>query len=229
MENEGNVIQAYVKTDTQKIVQVGQTKNLSYRDKQHRFYDPFNINNKEYDYPLSRGIRKQGQEMYQLIILEDNIPSDKLNEKERYYIQKFDTCFHGYNQTLGGSAPNIPIFSEEEVNLVIEMLKDESYSYNDIVEKTGFSLTHIYNINIGARRKRSDIEYPIRKNNTKGTRGIKFSQEECKQIHEEILNSKKTFKQIAKEFECCDSTIRKINNGLRKAYILEGYNYPLRK
>lgn len=32
------------------------------------------------------------------------------------------------------------------------MLQDENYSYKDIQQATGFSLTHIYNINIGARR-----------------------------------------------------------------------------
>jgi hypothetical protein len=32
------------------------------------------------------------------------------------------------------------------------MLKNEEYSYKDIVDKTGLSMTHIYNINIGARR-----------------------------------------------------------------------------
>lgn len=38
------------------------------------------------------------------------------------------------------------------MNQVIEMLKDESYSLTDISKKTGVSLTHIYNINVGQRR-----------------------------------------------------------------------------
>ena len=37
-------------------------------------YDPFNKNTKEYNYPLSRGIRKYGIDEYELIILEENIP-----------------------------------------------------------------------------------------------------------------------------------------------------------
>ena len=71
------------------------------------------------------------------------------------------------------------------------MLRDESYSYKDIVNKTGISMTHIYNINTGKRRKQDNIQYPIRKSNTKGTKGLKFSPEECKNIHEEILKTKK--------------------------------------
>ena len=55
------------------------------------------------------------------------------------------------------------------------MLQDESYSYKDIINKTGISMTHIYNINTGKRRRKDNIKYPIRTSNTKGTKGLKFS------------------------------------------------------
>ena len=223
-----NVIYAYKKKDNDKIVYVGQTTNLKNRHKQHIYYDPFNLNNKEFDYPLSRGIRKYGENAYELIILEDNLLKEELNEREKYWISFYDTYFNGYNQTIGGSNPTQPIFTEEKINIVIEMLKDESYSYKDIIDKTGISMTHIHNINTGKRRRRNDLKYPIRSGNVKGTKGLKFSPEECVNIHKEILDNKKTFKEIAKDFNCSDSTIRDINKGKIKAYILDGYNYPLR-
>ena len=65
-----NVIYAYRKKSNDKIVYVGQTVNLEYRHKQHMKWDPFNINNLEYNYPLSRGVRKYGEDAYELIILE---------------------------------------------------------------------------------------------------------------------------------------------------------------
>ena len=71
-----NVIYAYKKIDENKIVYIGQTVNLEYRHKQHIKYDPWNPNNKEYNYPLSRGIRKYGSNAYELIILEDNLLKD---------------------------------------------------------------------------------------------------------------------------------------------------------
>ena len=83
--------------------------------------------------------------------------------------------------------------------MVIEMLQDESYSYKDIMNKTGISMTHIYNINTGKRRKKENISYPIRSSNTKGTKGLKFSPEECRKIHEYILTHKNvSLKDIAK-------------------------------
>lgn len=224
-----NIIYAYKKKSINKIVYVGQTINLQDRHKQHMKYDPFNINTHEYDYPLSRGIRKYGEEEYQLIILENNLTQEELNDRQKYWIQYYDTYFNGYNQTIGGKNPTKPIFSEEKINQVIEMLKDESYSYKDIMKKTGISMTHIYNINTGKRRRQNNIQYPIRKSNTKGTKGLKFSPQECKKIHEEILNTKKSFKQIGKEFNCNADTISDINKGKTKNYILKEYDYPLRK
>lgn len=223
-----NVIYAYVKKENQKVVYVGQTKNLQYRHDQHIKWDPFNINNPEYQYPLSRGIRKYGQDAYKLIILEDNLLEEQLNEREKYWIKFYNTYFNGYNQTIGGSNPTKPIFTDDLIDIVIEMLQDESYSYKDIMNKTGISMTHIYNINTGKRRKKDNIKYPIRTSNTKGTKGLKFSPQECKEIHELILKGHKTFTEIAKMYNSDPATIRRINKGTTKSYILEGYKYPLR-
>jgi hypothetical protein len=223
-----NVIYAYKKVDTQKIVYVGQTTQLEVRHRQHIHYDPFNLNNREYDYPLSRGVRKYGENAYELIILEDNLKEEDLNEREKYWIKYYNTYWQGYNQTIGGSYPTKPIYEDSIIETVIEMLKDESFSYSDILEKTGLSYTHIYNINIGARRKQKGIIYPIRSSNSKGTRGIKFSQEEVLQIHEELKNSSISINNLAKKFNCCAETISKINKGTREIYRLEGWSYPIR-
>lgn len=225
---KNNVIYAYKKVDTQKIVYVGQTTQLETRHKQHVDYDPSCSSRKEYNYPLSRGIRKNGKKAYELIILEDNLEIEELNEKEKYWIQYYDTYWNGYNQTIGGSWPTKPIYKDDIIKIVIEMLKDENFSYSDISEKTGMSFTHIYNINIGARRKQKDVIYPIRPDGVKGSRGIRFSQEEVLEIHEKLKNSTISINNIAKIFNCSSSTISKINNGARQVYRLENWIYPIR-
>lgn len=223
-----NVIYAYKKRSTQKIVYVGQSVDLPTRHKTHMEYDPFNVNCKEYNYPLSRGIRKYGENEYELIILEDNVPQEKLNDREKYWIAFYDTYFNGYNQTIGGSNPTQPIFTEDKIDLVIEMLQDESYSYQDIIDKTGISMTHIYNINTGARRRRNDLEYPIRKSNAKGTRGLKLSPEENQQIQNLLKESRLAYEEIADQFNCKKEVIANLNRGETKAYRLEGWEYPIR-
>ena len=224
-----NVIYAYKKKSQNKIVYVGQTVALETRHKQHMLYDPYNENNKEYNYPLSRGIRKYGANEYELIILEENVPLEQLDDREKYWIKYYDTYWNGYNQTIGGTFPTKPIFSDDIILLAIEMLKQEEYSYADIIEKTGLSQTHLYNINIGARRPQPNLEYPIRKSNVKGTKGLKFGVDEIKAIHYELKNGNKTFKELAIEYGCSSATISRINQGKLKTYHLSDFNYPLRE
>lgn len=223
-----NVIYAYKKKSSNKIVYVGQTNNLDYRHRQHIKYDPYNPNNKEYNYPLSRGIRKYGENEYELIILEDNLRLDQLNDREIYWIKYYDTYFNGYNQSTGGANPVKPIFDDKLIDLAIEMLKDYNNSFQDICDKTGLSMTHIYNINIGNRRKRDNIQYPIRPNNIVGTKGLKLSPEQNIEIHHLLLNTPKEFKEIGEMYNCNATTISRINRGLTKSYRLENYVYPLR-
>ena len=223
-----NVIYAYKKKSSNKIVYVGQTNNLDYRHKQHIKYDPYNPNNVEYNYPLSRGVRKYGEDEYELIILEDNLLQSQLNEREIYWIKFYDTYFNGYNQSTCGSNPVKPIFDDKLIDLVIEMLKDYENSYQNICDKTGLSMTHVYNINTGNRRKRDGIQYPIRPNNVVGTKGLKFTPEQNNEIHNLLLNTHKEFKEIAELYHCDAATISRINRGATKSYRLKNYTYPLR-
>lgn len=228
MDNS-NLIYAYKKRSNDQIVYIGQTVNLKTRHLQHIKYDPYNKNKKEYNYPLSRGIRKYGEEEYELIILESNLKKDELDEREKYWINKYNTYWNGYNQTLGGNSfSSKPIFTEEKIDQVISMLQQEEYSYKDIISKTGISMTHIYNINNGIRRRKNDIKYPIRTKNTKHTKGLKFSPKENQEIHELISKSDLSFIEISKKYNCIPETIQAINNGDTQNYKLPNYSYPLR-
>lgn len=160
--------------------------------------------------------------------MEDDLLQNQLNEREIYWIKFYDTYFNGYNQSTGGSNPVKPIFNDELIDLVIKMLKNYDYSYQDICNKTGLSMTHVYNINTGKRRKRDNISYPIRPNNVAGTRGLKFTPEQNIEIHNLLLNTHKEFKEIAQMYNCDAATISRINKGSTKSYRLENYVYPLR-
>ena len=61
LSNNTNLIYAYRKKSIDKIVYVGQTKNLKERHYRHVKTDPFNEGTKEFNYPLSKGIRLYGE------------------------------------------------------------------------------------------------------------------------------------------------------------------------
>lgn len=89
---------------------IGQAKDFRKRTTQHK-NDSFNKNQKySYNLPLHRAIRKYGIKNFEICILEKNLNDyDEMNEKEIYYIEKFDTLAKnkkGYNVASGGGNSN---------------------------------------------------------------------------------------------------------------------------
>lgn len=89
-------------------------------NEQHRWTDhccrAYRKQDPGYNYKLSRAIRKYGKENFTIEILENNLPKELLNEREKYWINFYDTFLNGYNQTLGGEG-NLKIQDEEILNL----------------------------------------------------------------------------------------------------------------
>lgn len=65
-----------------------------------RYNEHFRDSNRR-DYKFSRAIRKYGKEAFSVEILEE-VPAEKLNEREMFWIDTFDTYHNGYNSTKGG-------------------------------------------------------------------------------------------------------------------------------
>lgn len=53
-------------------------------------------------YKLYNAMNKYGKENFVCEVLEENVPIDKLNDREIYYIEKYDSFNNGYNSTKGG-------------------------------------------------------------------------------------------------------------------------------
>lgn len=65
--------------------------------------EAFDKKKKEYDFCLSRGIRKYGRDAFDVAILADNVPKDQLDLIEAHYIDLYDTTNPdiGYNMSKG--------------------------------------------------------------------------------------------------------------------------------
>lgn len=217
------LIYAYKKIDENKIVYVGQTTNLDYRRYKHEKYDPTHQQVVEYEYPLSRAIRKHGLDNFELIILEDNIQDEQvLINREMYWIEYYNTYKNGYNQTPGGKAPKYIKFEKETIDFAKTLIK-EGKMFKDISEITGISIVHLSEINTGRRHHDDNEHYPLKQQ----TCGRKFSLEQINEIYELIQFSNKTLRDIARQYEVSDTTIYQINSG--KKYHNSNFVYPLRK
>ena len=125
-ENFENCIYMWRNQVNQKLY-VGQAKDFRRRTRQHK-YDSFNENKKRcYNLPLHCAIRKYGIENFEVCILEYNLSGyDEMNEKEIYYIKKYDTLANnkkGYNVASGGgNSNNLEGKTEEEMKEIREKI-----------------------------------------------------------------------------------------------------------
>lgn len=222
-----NVIYAYKKIKEDVIVYVGQTTNLYSRRQQHEKYDPYNPNNREYYLPLSRGIRKNGLDAYECIVLEEVENQDLLNEREKYWISFYNTYEdpNKYNLTPGGSPRDYKFtyFSDKTIDYAIDLIKNSTYSFKEISDQTGISVVMLSEINHGKRRKKDSEQYPLREL----TKGKKITSLQLQEIKDLLENSTLPMTQIAVQYGVTADTIRHINRG--KLRYNESWNYPLRK
>lgn len=85
-------------------IYIGQTiKAVNKRFQQHK-----NNSNKDYfsQIVLYKAFNKYGIENFICETLEE-VPNDKLDEREKYWIEFYDSYFNGYNSTLGGRATQL--------------------------------------------------------------------------------------------------------------------------
>lgn len=109
---------------------IGQTINPQKRKNYHKSA-AFNPNARDYDKKFYRAIRKYTYEEFEYSILEeceDNI----INEREKYYIQYYDSVENGYNITYGGEGQQ---WSEEWKQWFSEQsqFKNASLTLEDII------------------------------------------------------------------------------------------------
>lgn len=100
-----------IKNTVNKKVYIGQTTTtLRTRFCQHLK----NSTLKTRHYKIYNAIKKYGKEKFYIECLERNIPIEELDEREIYYIEKYNSFEKGYNSTKGGDGRTINKEYDEE-------------------------------------------------------------------------------------------------------------------
>lgn len=190
-----------------------------------------NPNSNAYDYPLQRGFRKYGIENFSFEVIEE-CDKDILSEKEIYYIDLYNSCLEGYNQTLGGeSASNPKKLSEAQVIEIYELLEKSDMKIGEIASLYSVGIDVISTINHGKSRRHPGMKYPIRSNisednfccdcgkkiDPKAKRCIDCSHRllyrtehpDKDTLYQILLENKGNFTKVGKLYNVRDNTIRK--------------------
>lgn len=154
-----------------------------------------------------------------------------INQGKRYYNENLtyplrkDTRFTSEQMKgITGVDKGSSKFSQEEIEEIVELIRDSSLSFEEIAEKFNCSSSTISHINNGKHYPNVSYTYPIRKKKKTTT---KLSQENLNKICELIQNTNISFAQIARDFNLSSSTVGRINSG--KYHFDENKSYPLRK
>ena len=110
---------------------------------------------------------------------------------------------------------------EKEIEKIQKDLMSTSASFKELSKKYKCSENTICRINQGETHKNLNLTYPLRKTG-------KISSEDVLKIHNKLLENELSIREIAKQYSVSDATIKRINSGATKKYILNNFTYPLR-
>lgn len=110
-------------------------------------------------YKIYNAIKKYGKENFYIEILEQNIDINKLDEREIYYIEKYNSYLKGYNSTKGGDGRVINKQYDEKQ--IIELYK-KGYSLKKIgkiYNVSGATISRVLNkLNVKTRHDGNKYE-----------------------------------------------------------------------
>lgn len=203
---------------------IGQSCNIENRYKSHK-RNYLNANLQTYNGKFYRALRKYGFDNFTFTILEasENFNQKELNQKEIYYINKFDSFINGYNMNYGGryTSNGIKKLNEQQVLQIKELIQNTDISFQEISRKYGLDVNGslISMINSGAVWNIiGQYDYPIRKNtyfrNIGGTnpRAI-FSDEEVIEIRQRYVHESMPDIYVDYKDRCSFSELKKIVYG----------------
>lgn len=113
---------------------------------------------------ISKAILKYGKENFSFQILEE-CPEELLDEREEYYIHKYNSITpYGYNvqEFNDGRATAFNFYDKEVFINLINDIKDNLLSFEEIAEKYDLCTSMIYYLNRGDYHTLENESYPLR-------------------------------------------------------------------
>ena len=218
---------------------VGQSQDIYRRWDKHRS-TAYNINDKSYDLPLYRAIRKYGLEQFSFNIIVE-CSNEELDMLEKYWIKEINP---EYNLSSGGqngsSSQKLTPAQVKEIQEILINDTEGRISHKDLAKKYGVTAEGtIRDINVGRSWFNSDLSYPLHKIKNKHVccdcgQIISFKAVRCNACAHKLTYraqhpDREELKQLirTKSFEAIGRQFNVDGNSIRKW--CDKYNLPRRK
>lgn len=112
---------------------------------------------------LAKNFREYGFDNFQWEVIEE-CPNEILNDKEKYWINYYQTFNLGLNMTRGGNgSPCFVKLNLKTLQEIIDLLQENTLTNKDIANKYNISEQMVCGINNGRIWYQNDLDYPLRK------------------------------------------------------------------
>lgn len=168
--------------------------------------------------PFDILLHTKGIDSFSFEVLEE-CPIEKLDEREKFWIEYYDSYNNGYNYTPGGSNiqgennPNSKI-NETTAKLIITDLINTTLTYQQIADKYNTTYSTISNINYcSCWSYLHNYQYNIRKESGITLTEIysKITKEQASQIIDLLKNTQLTYREIGQQFNIPKGVVCSIN------------------
>lgn len=224
-------IYAITNTKSNKIY-IGKSIDILQRWEQHLD----NARLKKYNYDFYKDLTDYSSFSFQILNI---CKEEELQEKEQYYINKYNSLKNGYNQVTAIDSTKQEIFLlQENVLKAINLLETTNLFYKDIAEQTNLSTNTVYNINVcKSYTKYHNYKKNIREECNKKqfydkgelNPNSKLNERQVKEIIELLKNTNLTLQEIAKRYKVSKSAINNINLCKRWTHLSTDFQNNIRK
>lgn len=159
-------------------------------------------------------IQQEGVDQFSFEVLEE-CSVEKLNEREQYYIELYNSYLAGYNQTKGGKGTSGACvkLSETDVVDIYELLLNTTLPQSEIAAMYQVGQDTISEINHGKTRRLGGYSFPLRKRSTEKATVLKdtpVSQILTPEVLLEDFRQLKSFAAIGRKYNVSHTQIRRI-------------------
>lgn len=201
-------------------VYIGQSVDIQKRWREHLFAAR-HLDCKDHNMPIHLALSKYGEDNFSLEVLEE-CPKNLLDEKEVYWIEKYNSYKKGYNATIGGCQNHEHLGTPVELYDLEGNYVTEYSNATEAAKALGISRNTIYQILYGQRLSAKGFQFK-RKNSNKIITKYKSRQGGSIPIYQLDLNGSIIKKwdsatQAARELNFDASTITKCCKGKLKTH-----------
>lgn len=90
-----------ISNDVNDKIYIGQTSRSIHKRKVDYWYEVEHYEGTVLDRPINKAMRKYGMDKFHMKVIEE-VDNDRLDEREIYWIEYYDSYHNGYNATIGG-------------------------------------------------------------------------------------------------------------------------------